>query len=293
MTVGATRNLQMAKGVHVMKHYSTTHTHLSGDRVAVTRKVTVNGYRTEPHEHDEYMFLLPRTGLLILNVESNPAPLRIPPMSFVAVPSRRFHDTHSTCATQEHIAVYVAADFVAFCEDKAERKLTRDTLAIRSVPWSLMNAVRLTNLERLSGSSAGELAEYRSDLTDRMIATACIETSLNSRPVMTHAADTRSELVEDIKAFLDATLAQRLDIDRIAHEFGLSRRSLTRMFRDMTGDSIVEYQSRQRVRQAAAMLRSSGTTVVTAAAAVGFESPSYLARLFTKYGEPLPGRFKR
>jgi hypothetical protein len=33
-------------------------------------------------------------------------------------------------------------------------------------------------------------------------------------------------------------------------------------------------------------------SVVTAAAAVGIESPSYLARLFIKYGEPLPGTFK-
>ncbi len=43
--------------------------------------------------------------------------------------------------------------------------------------------------------------------------------------------------VDDIKAFLDATLAQRMDIDRSACEFGLSRRSLTRMFRKFTGDS--------------------------------------------------------
>jgi transcriptional regulator GlxA family with amidase domain len=86
---------------------------------------------------------------------------------------------------------------------------------------------------------------------------------------------------------------QRLDIDRIAHESGLSRRGLTRILRDLTGNAIVEYQSRQRVRLAAAMLRSSEPPVVTAAAAVGFESPSYLARRFTKYGKPLPGRLKR
>jgi AraC-like DNA-binding protein len=41
------------------------------------------------------------------------------------------------------------------------------------------------------------------------------------------------------------------------------------------------------------LLKSPGTTVVVAAAAVGIESPSYLARLFSKYGEPLPGTFKK
>jgi transcriptional regulator GlxA family with amidase domain len=128
---------------------------------------------------------------------------------------------------------------------------------------------------------------------DRMVATTCIEAGLTTRPSRIGVADARRAMVEDIKAFLDATLAQRLDIDRIAYEFGLSRRSLTRTFREISGDSIVEYQSRQRVLRAATLLRLPRTTVVAAAAAVGIESPSYLARLFVKYGEALPGSFKR
>jgi transcriptional regulator GlxA family with amidase domain len=137
-----------------------------------------------------------------------------------------------------------------------------------------------------------ELAGYHSDLMDRMVATACIQSGLAVQPLRNNAADARCELVDDIGALLDATLSQRLDIERIACEFGVSRRSPTRMIRELTGDSIVEYQSRQRVLHGATLLSLPGTTVVTAAAVVGVESPSYLARLFTRDGKPLPGTFK-
>ncbi|MEM5367160.1 helix-turn-helix domain-containing protein [Paraburkholderia azotifigens] len=70
------------------------------------------------------------------------------------------------------------------------------------------------------------------------------------------------------------------------------RRTLTRMFRDVAGESIVDYRSRQRVRHASLLLQSPGMTVVTAAAAVGLDSPSCLARLFRKCGQALPRSFK-
>ncbi|MFL9891807.1 helix-turn-helix domain-containing protein [Paraburkholderia sp. RL17-381-BIF-C] len=106
------------------------------------------------------------------------------------------------------------------------------------------------------------------------------------------AVDARRELVKDIQTFLDSTLDQSISLDRIAYEFGLPRRTLTRMFRDVTGESIVDYQSQQRVRHASLLLQTPGVTVVMAAAAVGLDSPSYLARLFRKYGHGLPRCFK-
>jgi AraC-like DNA-binding protein len=273
-----------------VKYYPTAHTHLSGDRVADVRDVSVGNYRTQPHEHDEYMFLVPRTGHLILNVESNAAPLRIAPTSFVVVPPRRLHDTHGYRSQQKHVAVYVSSDFVSYCERKAQGTLTSPQISIWSVPSPLLHAVRLAT--QVSNRPNGELAAYCHDLTARMVAATCIEAGLTARCVMPTAADTRGELVRHIQQFLDTTLDQPTTLDRVAYEFGLSRRTLTRLFRDATGESIVEYQSRQRVHQASLLLQMPGTTVIMAAAAVGLDSPSYLARLFRKYGRALPGAFR-
>jgi AraC-like DNA-binding protein len=273
-----------------VKHYPTAHTHLSKDRVANVRQVSIGNYRTQPHEHDEYMFLLPRTGQLILNVESNASPLRVVPLSFVVVPPRRLHDTHGYRMQQEHVAVYVSSDFVAYCERKAQRSLSCGKIFIKSAPLPLVYAVRLAidTGER----DGGELAAYRKELTDQALAAACVEAGLTSGYLPLTPADARRELVKDIRAFLDSTLDQSIGLDRIAYEFGLSRRTLTRVFRDVTGESVVDYQSRQRVRHASMLLQSPVMTVVTAAAAVGLDSPSYLARLFRKYGLALPRSFK-
>jgi AraC-like DNA-binding protein len=288
-TAGGRASLQCPE-VDSVKHYPTAHSHLSGDRIADVRQVSVGDYRTQPHEHDEYMFLLPRTGQLIVNVESNAAPLRVAPMSFVVVPPRRLHDTHGYRPQQEHVAVYVASDFVAYCERKAQRTLSCARTSTRSTPLPLLNAVRLATE---TGSREGdELAIYRRDLTARMVAATCVEAGLTSEHVPLSAAEARRELVKDIQMFLESTLDQSIGLDRIAYEFGLSRRTLTRMFRDVAGESIVDYQSRQRVRHAALLLQAPGMTVVTAAAAVGLDSPSYLAQLFRKYGQALPRSFK-
>ncbi len=48
----------------------------------------------------------------------------------------------------------------------------------------------------------------------------------------------------------------------------------------------------RRVRRASLLPRMPGVTVMTAATAVGVDSPSYLVRLFRKPGEPLPRSFK-
>lgn len=273
-----------------MKYYPTAHTHLFGDRVADVRQVSVGNYRTQPHKHDEYMFLLPRTGQLILNVESNLTPLRIAPTSFVVVPPQLVHDTHGYRAQQEHVAVYVSSDFVSYCERKARGTLASSKISIWSVPSPLVHAVRLATKSGIRPNEG--LAAYCHDLTVRMVAATCIEAGLTAKYVPQTAADTRDELVRDIQQFLDATLDQPITLDRIAYEFGVSRRTLTRLFRDATGESIVEYQSRQRVRQASLLLQTPGTTVVMAATAVGLNSPSYLARLFRKYDRALPRSFK-
>ncbi|MDR7009352.1 AraC family transcriptional regulator [Paraburkholderia strydomiana] len=273
-----------------MKHYPTTHSHLSGDRVADVREISVGNYRTQPHEHDEYMFLLPRTGQLIINVEPNAAPLWVAPMSFVMVPPRRLHDTRAYQADQEHIAVYVASDFVGYCERKAQGALSCTQISTRSAPLPLLKAVRLAT--ETGSREGGDLAIYRKELTARMVAATCVEAGLMVERAPLSAAQARRELVNDIQTYLDSTLDRSVGLDRIAYEFSLSRRTLTRMFREEVGNSIVEYQSRQRVRRAAVLLQAPDMTVVAAAAAVGLDSPSYLARLFKKYGEALPRSFK-
>ncbi|VVE18203.1 Regulatory protein SoxS [Pandoraea cepalis] len=278
----------------LVKPYPTAPRHLDGDRVADVRHVSVGEYRTRPHRHDdEFMFLLPRTGQLVLNVESNVAPVRVAPKSFVVVPPQRLHDTRGYRSDQAHVAVYVASDFVVFCERKARRKLSCARISIWSAPLLLLDAARVaTGTARSSEGPTSELAEFRAELAARTLAASCVQAGLMAAALPSNRADARAEIVRDICAFLDETLDQPISLERIAYEFGLSQRSLTRVFREGTGESVVDYQSRRRVEIAATLLNSPGMTVLAAAAAVGLESPSYLARLFRKYGYGPPNGYK-
>ncbi|AJP57814.1 AraC family transcriptional regulator [Pandoraea vervacti] len=278
-----------------MKSYPTAQRHLCGDRIADVRHVSVGEYRTQPHMHDdEYMFLLPRTGQLVLNVETNVLPVRVAPKSFVVIPPQRVHDTRGYRAGQAHVAVYVASDFVAFCERKAQRKLSCSRVTIWSAPMLLLDAVRVATMDASASGPAlsPELSTFRAELSARMLAATCIEAGLTSAPLSADRMAANAEIVRDIRAFLDATLEQPVPLDRIAYEFGLSRRTLTRIFRDVTGETVVDYQSRRRVEMAVSLLNAPGMTVLGVAAAVGLESPSYLARLFRKYGYAPPNAFK-
>jgi AraC-like DNA-binding protein len=277
--------------IETMKHYPTTTSHIPFGQVSTVHCICVPRYRTNLHEHDEYMFLLPRTGLLMLSMETTAAPLRIRPMSMAAVPPKRFHQTYSDCGAHEHIAVYVESDFVAFCEEKAGRQMLKDKAMVYPAPWPLLSAVRLRRQQL--AENADNLAGYRLGLVNGVVATACIEAGLTGSESPQSPADLRRDLVDDIKVFLDATLAQRLDIDHVADEFGMSRRHLTRIFRELAGETMLDYVSRQRVSRAVSLLKAPGATVVAVAAAVGIESPSYLARLFHRYGKPSPRILKK
>jgi AraC-like DNA-binding protein len=271
--------------------YQTASSHISADRVSATCRITMAGYATSWHEHEEFMFLLPRRGALTLNSEHSKRAQRIGAGVLAVVPSRRFHETASSLGEHRHTAVYVQRDFVSFCARKANGTMASGEAPRYCAPSSaLLGALHLqTQLAQLEATATSEeLPRYRHDLIDRLIASACVEAVLNSAQSRADAELSREQLVNEIKAYLDAMLAERVDIDTIALEFGMSRRHLTRVFREEAGESITDYQMRQRVMRAVALLNVPGTTVLSAAMSVGIDSPSYLARLFNKFGMPSP-----
>jgi AraC-like DNA-binding protein len=269
--------------------YQTASSHIPPGHVSTVCRVAETGYSTALHKHEEYMFLVPRRGVLVLSSEANDLPVKIAPATLAVVRPSLLHETGSHCAENEHIAVYVESDFVSYCERKANRTLSVNKIAVCSVNRALLSAILLQS--QLADHEPDDFSRYRQDLVDRLVATACVEAGL-SPALRAGPVDRHKHLIDDIKLFLNATLTEQLDLDRIAEEFSLSRRHLTRIFRESTGESIGDYQTRQRVVRAAELLSVSGTTVLAASMAVGVESPSYLARLFIKHGQPLPKSFK-
>jgi AraC-like DNA-binding protein len=76
------------------------------------------------------------------------------------------------------------------------------------------------------------------------------------------------------------------DLDRWAEDAGASRRTLARLFRNETGLSFAEWRARLRAIDGLARL-SSGASVASTAASVGYASPSaFSAMLRRTFGAP-------
>ncbi|MBR8211738.1 helix-turn-helix transcriptional regulator [Burkholderia cenocepacia] len=275
--------------------YQTSKSHIPADRVAATRRITMADYVTSWHEHEEFMFLLPSQGTLTLTSECSKHSQRIGAGVLAMVPAGIFHDTTSNPGEHCHTAVYAERDFVSFCARKSNVRIAGGDAPRYCVPPpALLGALRLqTQFDAVDETEdAHDMARYQNDLVDRLIASACVAAVLGAAPSDANPKVSRGQLVSEIKAYLDVMLAERIDIETIASEFAISRRHLTRIFREETGESLTDYQLRQRVMRARSLLNVPGTTVLSAALSVGIETPSYLARLFTKFGLPAPRDLK-
>src|SRR5438552_17516240 len=96
----------------------------------------------------------------------------------------------------------------------------------------------------------------------------------------------------DIRSFIDERIAENLSLDALALRFGLSRRHLTRRFRQWSGVSIAGYQERQRIRLAEEMLIETTLQVGEIAWRIGFESGSALARAVRVITGPSPSEVR-
>jgi AraC family transcriptional regulator len=120
---------------------------------------------------------------------------------------------------------------------------------------------------------------------------SCIETA---DPSPSASADAHGDMiVTEIKAFIDARIADTLPLDLIAETFGLSRRHATRLFRHRTGLSIAMHHERRRIERARELLSQTSLPIGEIAHRVGFESGSSLARVMRRVAGVAPGDVRR
>ena len=85
-------------------------------------------------------------------------------------------------------------------------------------------------------------------------------------------------LINEIKDLIATNVDKDLPLDHIANRFGISRRHMTRLFREITGFSIGSFQQLKRVEIARQLLADTDLPVGEIAFRVGLESGSALSR---------------
>lgn len=101
------------------------------------------------------------------------------------------------------------------------------------------------------------------------------------------------ERLERVREAIDRRFAERLRLDELADEAGLSRTYLCRLFREYTGQSVFEYITSRRLEAVLVRLRSSDDKIAVIAAECGFGDLGFFNRTFRERLGTTPGAYRR
>ena len=93
-----------------------------------------------------------------------------------------------------------------------------------------------------------------------------------------------------ISTYINNNLTADLSVDALCSHFLISRNKLYKISRDSYGMGIAAYIRKQRVQNAASLLKS-GSTVANAAISSGFEDYNYFSEIFKKETGILPSKY--
>ncbi|NIK80391.1 AraC-like DNA-binding protein [Paenibacillus castaneae] len=91
---------------------------------------------------------------------------------------------------------------------------------------------------------------------------------------------------------LSLQYGQQLSIEGIAHTLGYHRAHLTRLFKDATGLSPMQYLFKVRMKKAEELLESE-LTIAQIASSVGYNDPLFFTKQFNKWSGQSPTEFRR
>ncbi|WP_419888421.1 helix-turn-helix domain-containing protein [Neobacillus niacini] len=97
--------------------------------------------------------------------------------------------------------------------------------------------------------------------------------------------------IEETLYLLAQRMQETVRVEELAHNIGLSASRLSHLFKENTGESIVEALNRMRIKQAALLLAHTNRNATEAAQDVGFQNYNHFTRQFRKFIGVNPSEF--
>ncbi|MCS7460501.1 response regulator [Paenibacillus doosanensis] len=101
-----------------------------------------------------------------------------------------------------------------------------------------------------------------------------------------------SHPVEQAKAWIEEHLGGDITIRRIADHVFMNPNYFCQYFKLQTGETILDYVTRRRMEQAAALLRDPGAKLQDISVSVGYQNPKYFSRLFKQWSGQSPSKYR-
>ena len=244
-------------------------------------------YRMDLHDHSEHIMLLfPIWGTFKVEGEGTKAHLWTMERQVLIVPAGVSHATMATSSYQSHVAIYLHKEFGTYLA----RKDASDALPAHSGVRQLtadanhLVAVLGRNLGTETWDGSGRFAGLAEIIVRDCMANSGRAESAAPPMAVGHGR----QLAETVIDQLSEDLSAALDLDSLASRNGVSRRHLTRLVREHTGQSVSEIQLGLRLEEARRLLLGTTLSVQMIALEVGFESASSFSRAFRRRFDSSP-----
>ena len=89
--------------------------------------------------------------------------------------------------------------------------------------------------------------------------------------------------VEKTIMYINENYKEKIRLSELCFLFGTNKTTLCNHFRSYTGETIIEYVSKLRIKKAKKLMRSGNYNLTEISAIVGFSSVHYFSRIFKQY----------
>ncbi|OAS16070.1 response regulator transcription factor [Paenibacillus oryzisoli] len=105
--------------------------------------------------------------------------------------------------------------------------------------------------------------------------------------------DKNLHIVHQIVSLIDRSFSRQLTIEDIAKQVYLSPNYVRTLFKEKTGETILEYLTRVRIHHAAELLKDKSKKIHEIAVSVGYENVSYFCSVFQKFKGTTPNEYRK
>lgn len=104
--------------------------------------------------------------------------------------------------------------------------------------------------------------------------------------------DWDNQLVNDMIHYLQEHIYQELSVSDLCRRFCYSKTQLSKVFKEATGSTIMDYYTRLKIKEAKDMIREGNLNFSQIAVQLSFDNPQYFSRTFKRIAGMTPKEYK-
>jgi AraC family L-rhamnose operon regulatory protein RhaS len=241
----------------------------------------------ESHSFAEIFYVLDGAGAFVIDNHSHECGAG----DVVLVPPGARHTIEDPHAPLTLYGIGVSAELLAHDPDTIRQTRAGVVPGSRSLAGRVRAGIRRLLYEQTDTQPGGRalIVGLTLQLVASLARASAAPTAHRAEPTPT---DANRRAIERFLTELTHRFYEPVKIDRVATDLGMSRRSFTRLFRDVAGCSYADFVERVRIEYACRLLRETSRGIAPIAFECGYEELSSFYRAFKRQTKLAPGRWR-